>query len=99
MFCDPPQVMRYGYMESCLLHILSGSFLNAFVVYICGKVSLILSFCRANASSTSSGVIGQVERSLRHVQATHSPACFKLLHYLRGLPVPLGGSQAAPSQG
>lgn len=36
--------------------------LSAFVFYLCGKVSSILSFCRANASRTSSRVLGQREQ-------------------------------------
>lgn len=78
--------------------MLSGGFLNTFVFHTCGKVSLILSFYKANASSTSSRVLGQVEQSLRLVQITHSPLCFKCHHYLWSLFVLLAGSLGAPSQ-
>lgn len=64
----------------------------------CEKVSLILSFCRANASRTSSTVLVQVEQSLGHVQTTHSLICFKLSHRLWGVFVLLRGAKLPPAK-
>lgn len=76
MFSDHPSPNERWLHGVSLVHMPNGGgILNTFV-FICGKVSLILSFCRANVSRTSSKILGHIQQSLRFVETTHSPNLF-----------------------
>lgn len=60
IFSDHPSPNERWLHGVSLVHMPNGGgILNTFV-FICGKVSLILSFCRANVSRTSSKILGHI---------------------------------------
>lgn len=69
--------------------------LSAFVFYICGKVSLILSFCRANASRTSSRVLGSIEQPWTCAHHT-LPHLFRAPSLLMEFVCSAGGKPSCP---